>query len=493
MEYEKYLEENQEAMIAGLQKLIRCESVEQEAVTEKDGQFYPFGRGVQDALETTLKMAEDMGFVTKNVDNYGGHIDFPGTGKPILNEKGEATGFEKPKIMAVIGHLDVVPAGGEWDFDPFGGEVKDGRIYGRGTTDDKGPVVSCLFAMKALKDAGYQPVNTIRLILGLDEETHWKGMEYYFSKEERPDYGFTPDSDFPVVNGEKGLLIFDFARKFSKSRLNGLRLCSVKGGTAPNSVPDHCRAVVKSEDPAAYQEIKKQAEDYSRQTGYHVSCKGSGKSLEITTAGVSAHGAKPEEGLNAISVMMEFLGRLNFTSEDQKDFIGFYNAHIGFSLNGSGLHADLKDEASGSLVFNVGMIDLDPEAARLTINIRYPVSAAEEEVFAPMEEILNRYDIGIVKKDHRPPIFLDLDNPMVETLLEIYRKQSGDWQTEPLVIGGGTYARCTPGIIAYGAQFPGDADLMHQKNEALEISRLVLMTKIYAEAIYKLSQGGYNI
>lgn len=493
MEYEKYLEENQEAMIAGLQKLIRCESVEQEAVRGKNGQIYPFGQGVQDALETTLQLAEEMGFITKNVDNYGGHIDFPGTGKPILNQKGEVTGYEKPQIMAIIGHLDVVPAGGRWDFAPFGGEIKDGRIYGRGTTDDKGPVVSCLFAMKALKDAGYQPQNTIRLILGLDEETHWKGMDYYFSKVERPDYGFTPDSDFPIVNGEKGLLIFDFAKKFSKNQQKGLQLRSIKGGTAPNSVPDSCRAVVKSEESGAYEEIKNKAEAFSQATGYKLSCKGIGKSLEILTLGVSAHGAKPEEGLNAISIMMEFLGQLNFVSEDQKDFLRFYNEYIGFSLDGAGLKADLKDEPSGKLVFNVGMIDLDPEAVKLTINIRYPVTVTAEDVFAPMEDILNQYDIGLIKIEHRPPIFLDLDNPMVETLLEIYRRQSGDRTTSPLVIGGGTYARCTKGIVAYGALFPGDEDLMHQKNESLEISRLILMTKIYAEAIYKLSQGGYNM
>ena len=493
MEYEKYLEMNQEEMIAALQQLIRCESVVQEPVKKGDGQICPFGAGVQEALELTLKLGQEMGFVTRNVDNYGGHIDFPGVGEPIVDEDGNVTGHEKPGIMAVIGHLDVVPAGGDWDFDPFGGEVKDGRIYGRGTTDDKGPVISCLFAMKALKDSGYQPKNTIRLILGLDEETHWKGMDYYFTQAERPDYGFTPDADFPIINGEKGLLIFDFAKKFSRGPSEGLQLRSIKGGTAPNSVPDSCRAVVKSEKDGAYGEIREKAAAFSQETGYKVSCKGAGKALEILTFGVSAHGAKPEDGLNAISVMMEFLGRLNFANEDQKDFIRFYNEAIGFHLDGAGLHADLADEPSGKLVFNVGMIELNGEAAKLTINIRYPVTATEEAVFTPMEEMLNQYDIGLIKTEHRPPIFLDLENPLVETLLEIYRRQTGDREAKPLVIGGGTYARCTPGIVAYGAQFPGDVDLMHQKNEFLEISRLTLMTKIYAEAIYKLSQGGYNM
>ncbi|MBR1990015.1 MAG: M20/M25/M40 family metallo-hydrolase, partial [Firmicutes bacterium] len=131
----------------------------------KDGEVYPFGMGVHESLVKVLTMGEKMGFEVKNVDNYGGHIDFKGKGD---------------KVMAILGHLDVVPAGSGWDFDPYGGEVADGKIYGRGTTDNKGPVISCLYAMKALKEAGYQPECTIRLILGLDEETGWKGMKYYF-------------------------------------------------------------------------------------------------------------------------------------------------------------------------------------------------------------------------------------------------------------------------------------------------------------------------
>lgn len=118
--------------------------------------------------------------------------------------------------MAIIGHLDVVPAGSGWSHEPYGGEIADGKMYGRGTLDDKGPVISCLYAMKALKDAGFVPEPTVRLILGLDEESGWKGIKYYFEKEKRPDYGFTPDADFPLINGEKGLMIFGLAKKFGK-------------------------------------------------------------------------------------------------------------------------------------------------------------------------------------------------------------------------------------------------------------------------------------
>ena len=154
MDYEKYLELNKDEMIFALRDVVCSNSEEGEKIMGKNGEVYPFGSGVQEAFEKVLELGKSMGFEVKNVDNYGGHIDFPG---------------KTDRIMAVIGHLDVVPAASGWDFDPYGGELIDGKIYGRGTTDDKGPVISCLYAMKALKDAGYRLECTIRLILGLDE------------------------------------------------------------------------------------------------------------------------------------------------------------------------------------------------------------------------------------------------------------------------------------------------------------------------------------
>jgi len=480
MDYEKYLELNKDEMIFALQDVIRSNSEEGEKIMGKNGEVYPFGMGVHEAFMKVLAMGEKMGFEVKNVDNYGGHIDFKGKGD---------------KIMAIIGHLDVVPAGSGWDFDPYGGEVADGKIYGRGTTDDKGPVISCLYAMKALKDAGYQPECTIRLIIGLDEETGWKGMEYYFDHERRPDFGFTPDADFPVINGEKGMLVFGLAKKFSASAAaaKGLELRSLQGGTAPNSVADGCRVVVRSGQDGDYDKIREIVRVYKEETGYKVNVKGVGKSLEITTTGIAAHGATPWKGLNAISVMMQLLGRFNFVNEDHNDFIQFYNDYIGFCLDGEKLGVNISDEPSGKLVFNVGIAEIDPEAGKLVINIRYPVTADGEWILEKIAETLDRYEIGLIRAKNKPPIFLDLDNPVVKELLAIYQKHTGDTESKPLVIGGGTYARSTPNIIAYGALFPGDPDLMHQKNECITIERFEQMTKIYAEAIYKLSSGEYNI
>ncbi len=494
MEYEKYLLENQEEMVKALQEALRYNSEGGDRVETADGQVYPFGEGVQKCFEAVLKMGQDMGFEAVNVDNYGGHIDFVGTG-----EDGKA-----PKILGIIGHLDVVPAGSGWDFEPYGAEVKDGMVYGRGTTDDKGPVISCLYAMKALKDSGYEPKNTIRLIIGLDEETNWKGIEYYFNKVERPDFGFTPDGDFPIINGEKGILTFELAKKFEKVQEKGLELRSFSGGTASNSVADTAKAVVrysyedkkanKDEEVAKqYDRIKSLAEAYREKTGYKLSVKGAGKSLEISSVGKAAHGAKPDAGLNAVSILMEFLGQLSFVNEGHNEFIHFFNKHIGFELDGKSMGIAMEDEPSGKLTFNVGIGYMDEEVGKVVINVRYPVTADDEDIYNRFKGILEEYDLGIIKEKASKPIFKDVENPMIKDLMDIYQKHTGDYENKPLVIGGGTYARATDNIVAYGALFPGDPDVMHQKNECLSLERFYQMTKIYAEAIYKLSSEDYNM
>jgi len=185
--------EYREEMIRTLQELIAIKSVAAEPL-----EGAPFGAGVQEAFAYMLRKAKTEGFETENIDNYGGHIEFGGY---LFDEEGEMIGTSD-EIMGILCHLDVVPEGKDWDFDPYGGELIDDRIYGRGAIDDKGPTVAAFYAMKALKDAGVVPEKKVRLILGLDEETGWKGMDYYLKRVKHPDFGFTPDGDFPAIHGE---------------------------------------------------------------------------------------------------------------------------------------------------------------------------------------------------------------------------------------------------------------------------------------------------
>lgn len=456
-------------MISSLSKLISIPSVVSDA---KDSM--PFGEDVHRAYMLMMEMAEKEGFDIFNADNYGGHIDFTGA------EEG---------VVGVVGHLDVVPEGSDWSFEPYGGEIADGNVCGRGTTDDKGPVIACFYAMKALKECGYEPGKTIRLILGLDEETNWHGMDYYMNAVgDKPDLGFTPDGDFPVIHGEMGILVFDIVKKFDHGGGKGLELSRITGGTAANSVADNCRAVLHQAGGEGYEHIKELVAEFRREKNCKINCKGIGKSFEITIQGVSAHGAKPEQGENAVTMMMELLGKLNFANEDTNDFISFYNDCIGYELHGENMGCGFEDEPSGRLIFNVGMIELDKKTAKLTINIRYPVTMDDDAVYEGLMTVLDKYDLGIVKGKHQAPIYVAEDEPLIRTLMDIYKKHTGDADSKPLVIGGGTYARAVQNTVAFGARFPEDPDVMHQKNEYISIDNMMKLAKIYAEAIYRLAE-----
>jgi len=188
--------------------------------------------------------------------------------------------------------------------------------------------------------------------------------------------------------------------------------------------------------------------------------------------------------------MMDFLSRFSFSSEDFNEFISFYNDHIGFEFNGAGIGCGLSDEPSGGLILNTGMVNVDSEAAILTINIRYPVTFNEDDVYDSMAVILNKYDLGLVKLKHLHPIYFPKDDPLINILMDIYRKYTGDYKSEAIVIGGGTYARAAENLVAFGSIFPGDEDVNHKKNEYIEIDKMVLLSKIFADAAYALSKSG---
>jgi succinyl-diaminopimelate desuccinylase len=476
--YRALLEGRLDEMVSLLRSLILIPTVKGTAKEEM-----PFGADIDRAYELMLQTADLDGFDTFDADRWGGHIEMPGF---ELDQTGEiiATADE---TLGIPVHLDVVPPGDGWVHEPFGGQIEDGKIYGRGTTDNKGAVVAVYAAMKALKDSGFIPRKNVRLILGLDEETGWIGMNRYLDAASVPDFGFAPDASFPAVNGEMGILHFELAKKLSKSGEKGIQLRSIGGGNAPNMVPDRARAVVLDDAGKGYDALKLHLAEYRDRTGYKINGKGVGKAFEITVKGISAHGAHPELGLNAISVLMDFLSELGIASESVREFIDFYNEHIGFELDGERMGIGFEDAPSGKLVFNAGMIGMDAEAVILSINVRYPVTMTEAQVYDAMLPLIHQYDLGIVKNQAIAPLYFPVDDPLIETLISIYSENTGDMTHAPITFGGGTFARILPKGVAFGPSFPGDPDLMHQAEECLELDKLMLSARIYADAIYRLA------
>ena len=508
MNYKEILDNFKNEIAGMLSELVSFRSVNAEA---KEGK--PFGEEVHKAYRYMLERAERDGFGVFDADGFGGHIEWVGM---QTDESGEIIAVSN-ETLGVAVHLDVVPAGDGWVHDPWGGELSGGRIYGRGTSDNKGAAVIVYFAMKALKDSGYVPSKNVRLILGLDEEGEWLGIDRYLEQVAPPDFGFTPDANFPVINGEKGILVFELAKKFEPGNESGLFLRSMKGGDAANMVPGACRAILVYEEGAgeksgkagkkrgktaettvqkekrenAFALVKEAAAEFRRRTGARLLCKGAGSALEVQAEGVPAHGSLPEKGLNAISVMMDFLSGLPISNESARDFVDFYHGGIGYETDGDGLGIKMSDRLSGSMVVNAGMIDLSREAVVLTMNVRYPVSKNEEDVYGALRPVLDREGLGVIKKLSHAPLYYPPDEPFVSTLLEVYRENTGDTQSLPIVIGAGTYARAFPRSVAFGTRFPGEDETAHEKDEYADLNSMMRAAHIYADAIYRLTQEGF--
>ena len=410
----------------------------------------PFGAETVKALEYMLNLGRSFGFETTNLDGYAGYIDFPGT---------------SGKQVAVLCHLDVVPADKGWKNNPFEPVITDDRIIGRGTADDKGPAIASLYAMKSLKDEGFLPPCTIRLILGLDEESGNECMTYYKKKEKLPDTGFTPDAKFPVIYAEKGIchVTLEGIADSDFDSSSNLRLISVKGGERANMIPAEC--------------------DYSYSitgTDNMISVK------NMKSIGKPGHASLPEFGENAISKAMQELSELFTEFNSNNSFVKFFADNIALETNGESLGIGFSDSKSGSLTCNVGLIDYSKGISSVTLDIRYPVSVDRNIILDTIKMKAKKYNLKIKNSSGLDPVYKDPQSDFVQTLLGVYEEVTGE-KSQPIAIGGGTYARSIPGIIAFGPNFRPQDDVAHQSGEYIKLKDLFLCYEIYKKAIEKLS------
>jgi len=419
-----------------MKKLISFDSAEGEAA-----EGAPFGVNVRRCLDFALSEMEKYGFKVKNGEGYYGY-----------GEIGEG------ELFGVLSHLDVVPKGDGWTFDPFAATEKDGKIYGRGALDDKGPYAACFFAAVKLLSEGYKPTKKLRFILGCDEESGWKCMEKYCEKETLPAIGFSPDGDFPVINCEKGIVYHTLKFHLPKETE------SFKGGERANMVPNRAE-VVFERSGAILDALEKNGVEYTRV----------GKRIAVSADGVSAHGSHPEAGDNAI---IKLLGKI--APIDEK-FRILYEKFSRYDGSGAGLK--MSDKESGDLTLNLGCARTENKEIIFELDIRHPISYKKDEITEILKRELN--GIEVEQGFYHLPLYVAEDNELVKSLLGAYNKVTGENAT-PVSIGGGTYARVLPLGVAFGPCFPNGNSGMHCADEYMEISDFVKMMKIYEEAFKKL-------
>ncbi len=410
------------------------ESVRIDSSLSKYSSKFPFGQGAADCLGHFLALAQKLGFQTANYDNYIGEVIY-GDGA---------------KEFAVLCHLDVVPAGDGWTKDPFGGVVEDGCIWGRGTVDDKGPAICCLYALKALKDRGFVPSRRIKLIVGCNEENGWGCIEHYKEVAHMPEEGFSPDADFPVIYAEKGIL--QLRLHFPLPRAPFLHL---EGGKQGNMVCDRCEATPRSLTVTK-----------ARELGLTIQGK------KIVSLGKSAHGSTPDLGKNAILPVLRFF-------ESKSEVIGriidcLFNDVYGLKT--------LADE-TGRLTMSPNVIKYRKGQVLVLTDIRYPATVPVETVL----DLVKKFGVKYETVHFQPPLFHDKKSPLIQTLLTAFEECTGR-HASPIAIGGGTYARALECGVGFGPEMPGDTPCIHMADEHISLDRVKLLLEVYEKAIERLTK-----
>ena len=419
------IEKSFENQVRDLQDLIRIPSVSRGE--PKEGM--PYGENVYNALKKAQEIARKLGFENVwDVEARCGVVEY-GQGD---------------ELVAVMAHLDVVPEGTGWTYPPYGAEIHDGAMYGRGTADDKGAAVSALYALYALKESGAKMKRRVRILLGCDEERGSTGMERYREVEGEPTMAFTPDATYPVVNSEMNISHMFFERKYPTA-------VRAKVGTATNVIPGEAAATV----PA------------------------------LATKGKEGHASMPDHADNALAKLLKALAEADLPEADKETFSGLVTLLYGYN-HGEGLGVDYTDD-SGRLTLAPTVFRADETGVSLGFDIRYPASMTFEQLTGPIDERMGALGFTVQERSNSKGHYIAPDSELVSTLMDVYGELSGDREAKPLSIGGGTYAREFQNAVAIGVTRPDRPDLCHIANENILLSEMLFNTKYMAQCLKRLA------
>lgn len=453
---ETWIADHREQMIEDIITLVNIKSVK----TEKEG-IYTFGRGVGKALDKALKMADQAGFETLNDNYYYGIARLNGTGQGKIG---------------IFTHLDVVPEGNGWEYEPYQAVVKDGYIIGRGTGDNKGPLLAALNAMKFIKEHHIVLSNTVELYLGCAEEAGMEDISYYMEQNTPPQFSFTPDVAFPVSFAEKGILELTAQTVIEQDSC----LTKLSGGLVSNMVASEAYAVLKSPDEKTKAYLKS-CDD--------ISVEDRGEEITVQAQGIGKHAAFPEGSRNAIAILANALEKVEELGEKTKRALSFLSKTLE-DYYGESLGISYQDEVTGRLTHTCGVLSTDGTKMEVNFNIRYPVETPAQEMKQRLQDQFEASEFHITELHDNPPVCVPLESSTVQKLNEICNENLGT-DFKPYSMGGGTYARKLPNAVGYG---PGRSDSPlkwgngHEPDECVKIENLEHAIRIYIKALIELDK-----
>lgn len=441
-----------------------------------EGAGKPFGTNVRNMLDKALEDARKMGLQTREFDGFAGEVSLAGDGSA------------ESENMGILAHLDVVPAGDGWVRPPFALTVENGRLYGRGVGDDKGPALAAMFAMRAVKEAGIPLKDSVKLILGCDEETGMTDLRHYAAVAGKTDYGFSPDADYPLINLEKG------SASLLLSKLTGgedgaeIPVYQLYAGERVNVVPGLAWAEVGLEkvDFAALNERLKAIETAHAAEKFSLSARETGAGrARIEAVGVSAHASMPELGVNAMGMLLIALKELG-AGGGSREAIAILADKIGLEGDGKSLGIAISDEESGALTCNLGLCRYDGQYLTAQLDIRRPLCSDPAVISGNAAVALSPARMAVTLLGAKEAHYVPQDHKVVKGLLEVYHQVTG-LPAYAFSIGGGTYSRMMPNTVAFGCNFPGEVDTAHMPDENVDLEKYMLSIRVMAHAIARLA------
>jgi succinyl-diaminopimelate desuccinylase len=364
--------------------------------------------------------------------------------------KGMDAGFaeigEGNETVGVLVHVDVVDIGDPegWPHDPFDlAQTDDGFLHGRGMVDDKGPVAMSLYALKSIMELKIPLKRRLRLIVGTCEEGIWTDMANYFAEFGMPDFGFSPDGDFPIFNIEKGYCDIHILFR-EKGRLGEIE--EARAGESPNSIPSKA---------------------YFKQKG---------KEQQVFT-GVAVHSSEPQNGDNAIL-------KLAKAAADEGYLFGKFIQTMFPDEHASGLALDDGSDTYDGIY--VGRTIASPTVLRkkddgifLNVNIRSRCGVDKQRLDDAFARHAAEYDYTYSFYEFTSPMMVDPRLPFMQEMMAVYR--SYGYPGEFLVAGGASYAATMKNCVCFGPIFPGELSCAHMEDERLLLESMMKATGIYAE------------
>lgn len=455
----RYIDENKENILRDCSNIIKIPSVSNNT------------SDVRECLDFVLALGKKYGFNTyKTKKSDVGVIEY-----------GEGN-----ETVGILVHVDVVNHGDmeKWEKDPYSGFVDNENIWGRGSMDDKGPLIASLYAMRSIKELGISINKKIQLIIGTQEEVEWDDMNNYLKEFKLPDYGFTPDGSFPIENREKGyadVKLFFNRENFTNESVNVVEIVS---GESANTIPSKAEITfeITNNFTKVINEIKEIHADKLEFINDNI--------VKCTFYGISGHSSLPEKVNNVICEMFKNISNFSYLPLDFKSMIDFIVKYVVDDIYGKKLGFCVCDpyyngEYMGYTTITPTVIYSDINKYVINLNMRTRFGTTKDSIIKIFSSV-GKYKLNFSVLNYLDPLYVERDKKFLKEMARAYELISG-YKNDFILANGTSYAKVMPNIVAWGPVFPDEPDYCHQENERIRISSLIKSTKIYATYLFNIT------